>query len=181
VNGQAGSVVGGPNFHWQTGIAPTVYSAIGNEGFCLYCYNATATGFSAGVVSGSTMEIAAKFSDNNTYSRNAAIGSQIVVPALGNGFFSTQRVSVIDHKLFFANSLTPHAQIGATENSNVTGTPLGTDEFYIFGVFLGGGVAAAADDTISFVGWTQGLTLAQDAALYARVQQLRIDLGGGFR
>lgn len=167
-----------------TNLTPAnTFSSIGSTGLCVYAYTASATGIDVGVVSGTNRyELASKFSDNNSYDWNGNGASQITLASPGNGWYSSQRISNTNHKLYYATSLSPHAQIGATDAADITGLVLSNvNGFVVFAVNNGGVIAGWSGDTLSFVGWTKGLTAAQDTALFARVQALRTALGGGFR
>jgi len=176
VNGLAGD---GATKFLRTGFIPsTGYVSALSAGACVYCYVASATG----ATSGSTdnvgyLELIGKFSDNNAYSRIGIINNLVQVASPGNGFYSCQRINNNDHRLYFASSLSPHAQIGLADvlGSGGVMSPVLVDLYR----FNGAGLSAA--DTISFYAFTTGLTAADDAKLFARVQTLRMALLGGFR
>jgi hypothetical protein len=126
--------------------------------------------------------ITAKFTDTNAYAQNGGNPSnQIGTPSHNAGYYSNQRISNSDHRLFFANSGTPHAQIGATDAFGPYngGVPVPFNMYV--GCLNNGGVPIQfASDRVSFVGVTIGLSAAQSALLFARIQTLRTALGGGF-
>lgn len=177
VNGLTGNAV---NKFLDTGwIIP---GGLGNtNGICVYNYNVTATGFEYGGYNGTLGLLgAAKHTDNNAYSYNGNTGTNaITVASPGNGFYSAQRVNANDHRLYFATSLSPHAQIGATDVA-ANGGYAGVSQ-HIFEVNLSGASQFTCSNTISFVAYTTGLSAADSAKLFARVQTLRTSLGGGFR
>lgn len=160
-------------FVWDAGFAA-------NYGLVHYTSIVTATGFDYGGYNGVLGVLgAAKHSDNNAYAYAGATGANVVsLASPGAGFYSSQRVSTTDHRLYFAKSSSAHAQIGATD-ATLSGGP-GTTAQFVFCSSLSGATQFLCSDTLSFVGFTQGLSSAQSAALYARVQTLRTALGGGF-
>jgi hypothetical protein len=109
--------------------------------------------------------------------RIGTISNLCQVASPGNGFYSCQRVSNTDHRLYFASSGSPHAQVGSTDtaSSGSVMSPVFVDLYR----FNGAGLTAS--DTISFYAFTTGLSAADDAKLFARVQTLRQSLGGGYR
>lgn len=180
VNGLAGDAA---TKYLETGDVTTGSAATGQSlGTVLYVSTVTATGSSTGVISVSALGITAKFTDTNAYAQNGGNPSnQIGTPSHNAGYYSNQRISNSDHRLFFANSGTPHAQIGATDAFGPYngGVPVPFNMYV--GCLNNGGVPIQfASDRVSFVGVTIGLSAAQSALLFARIQTLRTALGGGF-
>jgi len=178
VNGITGNAA---NKYLATGfITPAAFQT--SFGVAVYNYLANATGGEYGAYNGASGVLGdAKFTDNNAYSFSGSVASNaITVASPGNGFYSAQRVSVTDHRMYFATSLSPHAQIGATDVNNSGALP-GALGFYIMAQNLNGAPSSTCSNTISFFAFTAGLSAADSAKLYARVQILRQALGGGFR
>lgn len=171
----------------RTGVKNTDYTSAQDGGVSWYCYDATTTGFDGGSyneVKG--ILFAAKHSDGFAYGYHgttAASVNEIKVASPGNGFYSNIRVTSTDHRLFFANSLNPHAEIGSNANA-WAGTFLDNgDGMILFAINdILGSQQLHSNDTISFMAWYQGSFSATDSAnLFARAQTLRTAFGGGFR
>lgn len=178
VNGLTGNAA---TKYLETGlVVPAAFNA--SNGVVVYNYTANASGFEYGGYNGVQGILgAAKHTDNNTYSYSGATATNVVsLASPGNGYYSAQRVSTSDHRVYFANSITPHAQIGATDVTVVVGT-IQNIAFNIMTVNLSGAPQFICSNTLSFIAFTTGLSAADSAKLFLRVQQLRTDLGGGFR
>jgi hypothetical protein len=106
-------------------------------------------------------------------------GNLITTPSQGAGFYADQRISATDHRLYYGSSISPLAQIGATDAAAYNGVLPNSDP-YIFGVNQGGSLLLISNETISAVGMTTGLTSNDVTNLFARFQTARQSLGGGF-
>jgi hypothetical protein len=107
------------------------------------------------------------------------------VATLGAGYYSLNRVSTTDLRLFYAKAATPHAQQGATYVTPDTTTFVGSNDFLpFFGLWLfDSDIMYSADfssNTLSFAAIHNGFSAAQSELLYAAVQILRTAFGGGY-
>jgi hypothetical protein len=119
-------------------------------------------------------------SKDNTGNAFGAEGSNpsgvITTPSQGAGYYSNQRINVNDHRLFFAKGAVAHAQIGATDVGGLA-VGLPAQSFFVFCLNNGGAAFGFTAETLGFVGITKGLTAAQSASLFARVQTLMTAFG----
>lgn len=103
------------------------------------------------------------------------------VPGTPAGFYSLQRTATTVCNIYFANSVTAHASLGATGVGTNVGAP--PHNFSIAAWAVGDGAGGAQDFTkkrLSFLAVTNGLSAAEDLTLYNAVQAYRTTLGGGF-
>lgn len=166
----------------DTNLNPAVMVPVQNNvGFTWYAKTVTATGFDIGSYDGANGIMgAAKHSDNKCYGYNGSIASNAIsLTSPGAGFFSDNRISATDHRLYYASSATAHAQIGSTDTTSFTGV-LGSSDLFFGAEQLGSSPQFASSDTLSFYAVHYGLTASQSAALFALVQAMRVGLGGGF-
>ena len=106
-----------------------------------------------------------------------ASGNQLTVASPGAGFYSTNRVSAVDYRIFWGNSTNAFAQQGATL-AGANGATFATDPS-IPGLRQGGSTTLWSNHRYSAALWHNGLTLAQATNLFNAVQALRVALGGG--
>jgi hypothetical protein len=99
-------------------------------------------------------------------------------PGLG-GFYTGNRIANNDSRLFFGNSTTAFAQIGATQTNVMTGTLVGLLPIWAFGT-NNAGPLFNTQRTISYLAWHTGMSGTQAAKHFSRVQALRTAMGGGF-
>lgn len=97
-----------------------------------------------------------------------------------NGYYSGNRISASDNRIFFANSVNAHAQVGSTASGASNG-PISANMYILAGHNTAlGGAADFVNRTISFFALHHGLTSAQSATFFNVVQSMRVGLGGGF-
>lgn len=177
-NGLVGQAAPGQK-HLLTGITHT---AIGTTtaGVSWYCYNFSTQGFSGGGYDGTNgLMFASKHSDNKTYAYNGSIASNVIsLASAGNGFYCDLRVSTTNHKLYFANSGTAFAQIGATDSTLYSGTAY-AGTMWTHAENLSGGIQFPSSDTLSFVAFHSAVTASEGSTLFDKVQAMRTALGGG--
>lgn len=120
----------------------------------------------------------------NSGNTNGAIGSpttsSIAVAFPGNGYFSMNRVSTTDLKLYWANSTNAHAQKAAGAVAAVT--VLSPDNVFPVGGSYDFQTAAEGflcRQRISFVATHAGLTQAQSSSFFNAIDALRVAFGGG--
>jgi len=166
----------------------TAFPSAQNAGWSTYAFSTNATGTdSLAYISGTNIGIftAAKFTDNNAYSSIgvATVGQNTVqVASPGAGFYTGNRTSNTVHKLYYAKSTSPFAQLGATDALAFNGVFPNSPNSLVFAVNNIGGIGTQfqSSDRLSFYAIHQGLTAAQAQNLFNRVQTLRTTLGGGF-
>jgi hypothetical protein len=100
-------------------------------------------------------------------------------PSPPGGFFSIQRTTASRLDLYFANSGAAHSSIGNSTGAQ-TGSILNGSTF-AFAVNGIGTPSSWSVNTISAIGFSFGLSSAQDSNLYNRIQACRVSLGGGSR
>jgi len=103
----------------------------------------------------------------------------INIASLNAGFYSGQRVSATNHRLYFAKSTQAHGQIGATDNTVNTATSpnLNIDLWCLndFGV-----QDNFCTSTFSAAGITTGMSQSNNKLLFTRLDNFRRAVGGGF-
>jgi hypothetical protein len=117
----------------------------------------------------------------NSYVESCGFGSGWniqVTPQPGNGYYSANRLSTTDFKLYFANQATPHAQVGSA--TTATGNALNSI-LYAFAVrnTATGLAHSYSAKRMSFIAAHAGFTSAESAAFYSLIATLRTSLGGG--
>lgn len=166
----------------RTAFALSSWPSAQSLGFFAYIYHRGAVGYTMGASDGGATIYAAfvsEFTDHNSYFYNGAVPGNVITvnPSPGDGYFSDQRVSSTDHRAYWANGSNAHAQIGATDTTSWTGTQSNNPFWIGCGDFIFNG---CCNDTISAVGFTNGLSAARDALLFARIQAYLVERGGGF-
>jgi hypothetical protein len=179
VNGLIGNAV---NKSLDTNIIPSTMMSGSNCGVSVYAFVASATGASAGAGSEANANLFildAKFSNSHALAYNGLIGNVVdVAVSPGAGYYSNDRLTTTDHKLYFANSSNAHAQIGATDATNYAGA--GTSvAVSLFVANLSGVLTSFSSDRISFAALHTGLTQAESLSLFNAVVAMRTALGGG--
>lgn len=116
---------------------------------------------------------------NTTGLNGANAGNVLTTPNHGAGFYSDQRVSNVDHRLYYASSGSAMAQIGATDAVAYNGGFSDSGSFF-FCINQGGSALLFSNERLSCGGITTGLSLADLTNLFARFDTARRALGGGF-
>jgi len=100
--------------------------------------------------------------------------------APSNGYFCCTRTSTSAEAIYKGSSSGGHAiLVSATGQSSISNR--GTTSAHIMHVFgFNGASSTYSDKRFSYVGLHTGMDSTQSAYQYARVQQLRTDLGGGY-
>jgi hypothetical protein len=150
-----------------------------NFGFTLYFKNLIQGGqFELGCFDGSLF-LGGRFRFNDTTCKAAICDNNNYVGTTypgSPGYFSTNRISSTDLRMFWANSTNAHQQFSTTVTaSNSFGFP--SASLQLFSLDLSSGFTNA---TISFSAFHQALTAAESANFFNAVQALRTALGGGF-
>lgn len=103
-----------------------------------------------------------------------------VAGAATNGFYSIQRTSSTNLNMYFANSTNAHASV-ASDSTLETGDISTLNFPTSMGLNVDGTVGFCSNRIYSFLAITTGMNATDSATLYAAVQQLRVNIGGGFR
>jgi hypothetical protein len=171
----------------HTGFNPSTVSTLttGNGGFTSYYFTSTNTASPAigGLDVANTQAMA-----SNPNSAGAYFGfmyntagttlSNLTLPANPTpGYYSENRVSTTDHRLYLASSTNAHAQLGATNSTAETKTP--PNLVMAFNGASGVGYGPDTAVKVSFGAFHDGFTQAQSLALFNAVQKLRVQMGGG--
>jgi hypothetical protein len=96
-----------------------------------------------------------------------------------NGYYSCQRTNSTSLNMYFANSTHAHASVGTTATAE-TGVISNLNFPAGMGYSIDGSQDLPTSRTYSFLAVTTGMSSADSATLYAAVQTLRTNLGGGF-
>lgn len=96
------------------------------------------------------------------------------------GFYGVSRTGINAATLYFGNSTTPFAALGATAGASGVPPNRGMLVHALANDDAGGINNFTSGRRISFACWHTGLSLAQHQALFNRVQAYRVELGGGF-
>lgn len=96
------------------------------------------------------------------------------------GFQSGQRTGASTGASYFQNSTTGGLVTLGSFAGAQTGAAITVQNLYAFGLNNNGTPGGFVTATVSYLAVTQGMNATQVASHYTRVNQLRIDLGGGF-
>lgn len=94
------------------------------------------------------------------------------------GYLSMNRPDTTHLHVYKANSVTPHATLGSFVGASVGAAP--NLKVFLHASNQGGAPAFPCTKTFSFGALHTAMSSAESALLYARVQQLRTDMGGGY-
>jgi hypothetical protein len=185
VNGLKGD---GASKYINTFVHSTNFVSSSNTGVTIYGSVVSNTGVDFGFsTNDATHRILFILSQGSTTTGQTPSGNVggISVATLGAGYYSLNRVSTTDLRLFYAKAATPHAQQGATYVTPDTTTFVGSNDFLpFFGLWLfDSDIMYSADfssNTLSFAAIHNGFSAAQSELLYAAVQILRTAFGGGY-
>jgi hypothetical protein len=173
----------GSNKYLNSGFSLASLSA-GNQallGMTIYTYTATLADGNIGEYDGTNgLIMFPTYTDGKTYTYNGSIANNSIVIATtpGAGYYSDNRIGATDHRLYWANSLNPHAQIGTTDSTSFTGT-MPNYNVYVWGINNAGGLRES-NNRMSFAAIHSGLTSNQSQTLFNLVQAMRTGLGGGY-
>lgn len=173
-------VVGNNSGHLDPVFTPNNFASAANAGVSVYDITASNTNtYEVGSFDGGTSQATLRCGNGgNVVGCMFASGNQFTAANPGAGFFSMNRVSATDFRLFWGNSTNPLAQIGAT----LAGANGATNAFSIYthGLNSSGSPTLLSAHTLSFIAFHNGLTLAQATVLFNAAQAMRVALGGGF-
>lgn len=172
----------------KTGLKPSTCGwTVTDGGMTIYEFTTNSTGVDFGIQEQSAttrsslaLTPAAATAVWDSWNFTAGQG-QFVATVTTNGYLSGNRTAANAIAIYFANSKNAHSAVltGNTTGGNISSQ---TDEIYCFALDLVNPIPAAAiwsNARISFFAIHHGLNATQSANFYARIQQLRIDLGGG--
>lgn len=163
--------------------ASTLFASDTNAGFTCYSFNSTAgaNAYDLGYTNNAgTLAMALQV--NNGGTTNAKIWndtSLITLATPGAGYYSANRIGATDFKLYFANSGSAHAQVGASAAASGARQAQHFDCLAVFAYEL------PLDElftprTLSFMAFHQGLLASESALFFAAVQASLVYSGGGF-
>jgi hypothetical protein len=96
----------------------------------------------------------------------------------GLGYGGGNRISATSSSIFKASSTVPHA-VAAT-STGASGTPQIHRDLWVFCLNNQGSPFGQTSKCFSFVGFHQGLTVAQSSEFFNLIQTMRVGLGGGY-
>lgn len=97
------------------------------------------------------------------------------------GYHSNNRITTTDFKVYQASGSVAHNTFGTNAGTNASlPTNLSTFSVYVFCWNATGTANSFSTKRVAFAAIHQGLTSAESASFYEAIQQLRIDLGGGY-
>jgi hypothetical protein len=108
-----------------------------------------------------------------------ATNNRVVAVTKGAGFYSGQRVSTTNHRLYYASSVFPHAQLPPTDALLNTSSPPNLPLVW-FCENTQNGLGNFTASRYSAVGITTGMTQPDNAKLFTRIDNFRRAVGGGF-
>lgn len=182
VNGLAGNAA----TKWlNTGINPQNSSLTNNNaGVTIYTFtnNNTANAVAVGVDNGGFLQfLALECNGGTTFFFAWDAGSGVSAANAGfTGYISGNMIAANNHAIYEANSTTPHNTLVSGAVANTGGPTVPPFTIPIFAFTNNTGQSDFTDQRLSFVAIHQGLTSAQSAKFFARIQTLRQALGGGF-
>lgn len=180
INGLTGGG-GGFTTYMKTGIVPnTVFPSVNNTGMTVYTFSAanTATETSMGCGDAGPTNYYSMYNCLSGLKYYQEAGAAMTDANPFNGYVSGNRTAANAKAWYKANSVTPHALIASSVAAPAAA--MTAQDFWIF-VFNQNNVAVGrSTSTLSFIAIHQGLTEAQSALFFARIQTLRTALGGGF-
>jgi len=180
INGLIGN---GSSKYLDPNLLPSnIYNSVNEGGITIYAFsNPNATNCDAGAAdSGGANSLALQMYLGTTYwdCYNSS-GGRISASNSGfTGYVSGNRIASNNTAIYEANSGTAHNALvtGATNGGALPGIAI---VFFALNQ-TGTGVNTFSNQRLSFCALHHGLTSGQSALFYARIQQLRTDLGGGF-
>jgi len=95
-----------------------------------------------------------------------------------NGYYCASTTANTTHNIYKANSDDAHASIDS--DSQAAGTPPSTRSLFVFAHNFLGSAGQFTLKRLSCAGSGVGLLAAESSSLFDAIQQLRIDLGGGY-
>lgn len=190
VNGLVGN---GVTKYMDTGLIPNaanspLASTLAGETIYVYDDDGTAGEIEIGVSGSppsSDFSLYTHFSDGQTYFNDWKFinpGQDYATAASpGAGFYSGQRISATDIKIYFANSGTAFSAIATGTGTPQSGAIFGTFDILFMAGSTVGTPALFTKKRVSFAAVTSGYDSTHTQALYNRVQTFRTAIGGGFR
>lgn len=189
VQGYNGCSTGRANgYVYDTGVIPSNIANFntGNCGLCVYVSTVGTTNQITNACIGgydgtSAFELLPDVAGSNVVEGIGFDAANITSTAADHqgGFFMTCRVSTTDLRTYRGSSVSPWAQLGATQAAANATTPM-TTTCYAAGDLYPGAVIHGANVYHSFFAILDGFSSADGQKLFNAVQALRTSLGGGF-
>jgi hypothetical protein len=179
---------GSPNV-WETTInLSTLMTSINNAGITIYGYSIPlALATDLGVYDNSnnnSFHAFLNFTGNGSLGRIGLNANGTASAFPGNGYFSFNRTSSTDMRAFWANSMNPHAQLGATQaGSNAGASFINQAKCPVGGLWNTPAnvyVNQASSNMWSFIALHDGLTESESSAFFTAIQKYRMAVNGGF-
>lgn len=183
INGFTGAA--GKTFRLDGATPSAIWSSRSNVGLHLYNFTMNnAAHFDCGRIGGSNdyLALTSNYTDNQTRFYCCDNTGDEIKGASNNlgGFYSCNRISTTDARIYFANSTHAIAQI-AVKTSLMTTNFTACSDMYVFSMGLSDGTAYQPfTGTMSAVIFTDGLSIGDAGSLYNLTQALNVSLGGGF-
>jgi hypothetical protein len=116
----------------------------------------------------------------NTLYDAFSLANRVSVASSGSGFYSVNRVSATDLRLYFGNSTNATAQVGSTSALGAGAMPAIEVDVSALALDNAGNAFGTSNQTHSFWAAHTGLTITQADLLKQAVQAMRVAMGGGF-
>lgn len=159
-------------------------TTLNNSGITIYgsVVSSIATDYDFGYTNNASTQMFAMKLDEatNTKSFINDIGSVGSFTSPGAGYYSANRVSSTDHRVYFANSGTAHIQKVLSSVANAASLQNRTTYVFAANAYELGTPFGYSGNRISFVAVTTGLSSGNSSNFFSRIQTLRTSLGGGF-
>lgn len=181
INGLTGGA-GGSVRYLKTGIAPNaIFPSVNNTGMTLYVFQSqnSANETTMGCGDAGPTNFYTMYDELSGLKYYQEAGAAMTDAGQFNGYISGSRTAANAKAWYKANSVTPHALIASSAAAPVGG--MAAQDFWIFTFNQAGVPVAFSSATLSFIAFHKGLTQAQSALFFARIQALRTALGGGFQ
>lgn len=177
----------GAGFYLSTGISPAnILGSSASGGISIYVPSLNGNTNPAGIECGSydagsanIMSVAVTQSGNSKAYIFKDTATNVSVATSGIGFYSANRLTASDLKLYFAKTASAWAQIGANAGAEAGVLWAGANDLKMFGLGFGGAITANSSSYISYFSVGVGLTSAEGQAEFNAVQKLRLAFGGG--
>lgn len=120
------------------------------------------------------------YGDCNTGDYPAYPGRIIVAGSGRAGYFSANRTSLSLQTSYFANSTTAHGSLGTATGTVADNRSVLPYNVYFFCLNLGGSPYNPTNRRFSFFALHKGLVASESELFFSAIQQLRVEIGGGY-
>lgn len=178
-NGLTGN---GSNKYLRTGFIPTTHFGSNTEaGITAYFYDIPNVATMVDIAANSSKQCMLQAADGVVTFQYGAPGFGYAADASPeNGYYSGNRTSATQNNLYYAKSDSAHSSVASSTTDNSAGDNL--FEIYVFtGNENGSPQPYYSNRTLSFIAFHQPFSSTESSDFFNAVQQLRVDLGGGYR